>query len=184
VHDAIGVAFAAKRKGPAQHIDEHLERPALAPSIIENPREGALLLHRRGTAVRADARLFGVRQPALGAVVEETGGLVGSAPALVDFAEGELLRSDSDAISVGKMVRRADELTVHPRPIAASQILDRRVLRAYPDACVMAGNEWIDQRDSAIRTPSNDRISRGKVELLQQKPEPISSQKSPFAGAL
>jgi hypothetical protein len=114
MHDSVGIVGAPERKGFAQHVNEHLQCPALAAPIVENARKGALLLHRGRAAIRAHARLFGIGQLALGAMIEKAGGFGGAEGYLIDLGKGKLLRADADTISAGENVGRSNESPVDP----------------------------------------------------------------------
>src|SRR5256885_7223907 len=115
-------------------------------------------------------------------MVKKAGWFVGAERHSIDLAEGQLLGTYANAIAVGKNVRRAEQAPIHSRAVAAAHVFEHRQLGADSDTCMMPRNERIDQRDAAVRTPTNECVSGWKVELLQQEPEPIASQKSPFVG--
>jgi hypothetical protein len=94
----------------------------------------------------------------------------------LDAAEHELLRSDSDTITLGELVHSANGPAGDLQTVPAPQILDRGVLATNDDPRVLARNQRVLEREVARGAPTEERLPLGKVDLLEQEAQAEADQ--------
>jgi hypothetical protein len=94
----------------------------------------------------------------------------------VDLAENELLGADAYPVPVVKRLRANEHVIVDTRSVATPQILNRRPVAVDENPSVVPGNQRVDYRDPAFRPTPDHGLALREIELLKQKPEPVSSQ--------